>query len=163
MPDSSRRDARRLILRCLVLLLAASVGGCGGVGVPSIPTFPDFSKQGGGSASFDMDGVTFQVSQSGSIQTSFGSNPLSYSGPLGCRGHYFTGHLTENIEVFFRYFPKKAYLLIDNGAEPVYVFGPPARQGRRLVYSDPTPRDRKITVTVDCATGALLTGLPNNA
>lgn len=157
MPGSLRAHARRLVLLSLgAVLLGGGLTGCGGVpaiSVPSIPAFPNISKQGG--ATFDIDGTTFQVSQSGSIQTDFGKgNPLSYSGRDGCAGRYFSADYTQDIQVFFRYSPRRAYLLIDNGAEPVYVFGPPRREGRRLIYADAMPRDRKITVTVDCPTGA---------
>jgi hypothetical protein len=153
VPDSPRTDVRRLVLACLGVLLIFGLAGCGGVPSIKIPSIPDVSKSGG--ASFDIDGNTFQVSQSGSIQADFGKSvPLTYSGPDGCAGHYFTADYTEDIQVFFRYFPKRAYLLIDNGAEPVYVFGPPLRHGHTLIYSNARPRDRKITVTVTCPTGA---------
>jgi hypothetical protein len=123
------------------------------ISVPSIPAFPDTSKA--GSASFNINGTTFMVAQSGTIQASFPeSKEISYSGPLGCRGHYFSGSYTEDIDVYFRYFRNRAYLLIDNGAEPVYRFGPPVRTGNRLAFSNPTPHDRQITVVVNCPTGA---------
>jgi hypothetical protein len=129
------------------------LSGCGGVPSFSVPSVPDLSKT--GSATFEINGTTFVVSQSGTIKADFPeSKVISYSGPLGCRGHYFNGSYTEDIEVFFRYFKNAAYLLIDNGAEPVYRFGPPARSGRRLTFSDPNPRDRRITVVVDCPAGA---------
>jgi hypothetical protein len=155
VPDSPRSDARPFrcapIALALAILALAGCGGVPGVKVPSIPTVPN---AGSGSATFEIEGVTFQVSQSGSIQASFpGADKITYSGPLGCKGHYFTGDYTENIEVFFHYFRKSAYLLIDNGEEPIYTFGPPQRQGSRLVFSNATPRDRQITVSVDCATG----------
>ena len=154
MPDSPRTDARRLRRALIALFLAAlALSGCGGVPDIKIPSIPDISKTGG--ASFDIDGNPFQVSQSGSIQADFGHpNPLTYSGPDGCAGHYFTADYTEDIQVFFRYSKKGAYLLIDNGAEPVYRFGPPVRSGSKLVFGNATPRDRQITVLVNCPTGA---------
>ena len=154
MPDSPRQAARRLrhalIATALPILM---LSGCGGISVPSIPAIPDISKT--GSASFSIDGSTFLVAQSGSIQASFGqSNPLTYSGPMGCRGRYFSGSYTEDIDVYFRYSKKNAYLLIDNGGEPVYRFGPPVRTGNRLAFSNPTPRGRRITVVINCPRGA---------
>lgn len=153
MPDS-RAFARRIRSALIVLPLAILfLSGCGGVPSIHIPSIPDISKSGG--AIFNIDGNTFQVSQSGAIQADFGHpNPLTYSGPDGCSGHYFTADYTEDIEVFFRYFPNRAYLLIDNGAEPVYVFGRPLRHGHTLVFANAKPGDRKITVTVICPTGA---------
>ena len=154
MLDSPRNDARRFRRASIAAALAVLVlYGCGSVPSIHIPSVPDISKSGG--ASFTIDGNTFQVSQSGSIQADFGHpNPLTYSGPDGCAGHYFTADYTENIEVFFRYFSNRAYLLIDNGAEPVYVFGRPLRHGHTLIYANAKPADRKITVTVICPTGA---------
>lgn len=76
--------------------------------------------------------------RAGTIQASFPeSKQITYSGPLGCRGHHFSGSYTDDIDVFFRYFHDRAYLLIDNGAEPVYRFGPPVRTGNRLAFSNP--------------------------
>ena len=154
MPDSPRARARRLRLASVASALAiVTLAGCGSVPSIDIPSIPDISKSGG--ASFNIDGNTFQVSQSGSIQADFGHpNPLTYSGPDGCAGRYFTDDYTEDIEVFFRYFPNRAYLLIDNGAEPVYVFGRPLRHGHTLLFANAKPADRKITVTVICPTGA---------
>jgi hypothetical protein len=155
VPDSPRKDAR-LLRRALPLalgILALAVGGCGGVPSIHVPSIPDISKTGG--ATFIIDGNSFQVSQSGSIQADFGHpNPLTYSGPDGCAGHYFTADYTEDIQVFFRYSKKRAFLLIDNGGSPVYRFGPPIHTGNRLTFSNPTPSDRRITVIVTCPTGA---------
>jgi hypothetical protein len=154
VPDSPRRDARHLLHGLILVAVAGlALAGCGGVPGFSVPSIPDISKTGG--ASFDIDGNTFQVSQSGSIQADFGrGNPLTYSGPDGCAGHYFTADYTENIEVFFRYSKKGAYLLIDNGAEPVYRFGPPLRRGKELIFNNGRSADRRITVLIKCPTGA---------
>jgi len=159
VPDSPRPDARPLRLLLVGVALAAiTLGGCGAgvpdISVPSIPTIPDMNGT-NGSASFNINGVTFTVAQTGSIQASFPeSRQITYSGPLGCRGHYFSGSYTQDIDVYFRYFKNDAYLLIDNGAEPVYRFGPPRRQGNLLVFSKPKPAGRRITVEVNCPTGA---------
>jgi hypothetical protein len=152
VPDSPRKAAR---LRKLLLPLTLGLlvlAGCGGVPSIHIPSIPDISKSGG--AVINIDGNSTQVSQSGSIQTDFGPNPLTYSGPDGCAGRYFTADYTEDIQVFFRYFRNRAYLLIDNGAEPIYVFGPPVRHGHTLLFANAKPTDRKITVTVICPNGA---------
>jgi hypothetical protein len=140
-----------LALLALPLLIALPGCGAGNVSIPSIPTVPDFNGPGGaGSATFMVDGMSTTVSQSGSIKTSFAGTPLTYSGPLGCKGRYFTGHITENIEAFFRYTDKGGFFLINNGGSPVYRFGPPQKQGKALVFSNARPTDRQITVTVNC-------------
>lgn len=157
MPDSPRTDARPLRLVLLLLTLAAVVAfsGCGtGVSVPSI-SVPDITAPSGGSATFDINGVTFTMAQTGTIQADFPeSKEITYSGPLGCRGHYFSGEYTENIDVYFHYFKDSAYLLIDNGPEPIYRFGPPRRHGDVLLFTNPSRSDREITVAVNCPTGA---------
>jgi len=162
VPDSPRATGRTLRLIPIALFLTAvTLAGCG-ARIPdiSVPSIPDMSSAGaGGSASFNIDGSTFTVAQSGTIQTSFpGAKQISYSGPLGCKGHYFNASYTEDIDVYFHYFKKDAYLLIDNGGSPVYHFGPPQRQGHVLVFSNPTPSDRKITVEVNCPAPRLARG-----
>ncbi len=73
----------RAAFRALIPLAAVSLAlaGCWGVpdiSVPSIPTFPDTSKS--GSASFNINGVPFLVSQSGTIQADFPeSKEISFS------------------------------------------------------------------------------------
>jgi hypothetical protein len=158
VPDSTRRDARHLRHALIALPLAiAALSGCGAevpdISVPSIPNVSDATKA--GSATFNINGVTFTVAQSGTIQADFPeSKQITYSGPLGCKGHYFSGEYTENIDVYFHYFKNDAYLLIDNGPEPVYRFGPPQRRGDTLVFSNAGRSDRQITVIVNCPTGA---------
>ena len=47
---------------------------------------------------------------------------LSYSGPLGCRGRYFTADYSEDIQILFRYTSRDAFMLI--GSE-LYHFDAP--------------------------------------
>src|SRR5262249_11854560 len=121
VPDSPRATGRTLRLIPIALFLTAvTLAGCGSripdISVPSIHALS--SAGAGGSASFNIDGSTFTVAQSGTIQTSFpGAKQISYSGPLGCKGHYFNASYTEDIDFYFHYFKKDAYLLIDNGGE----------------------------------------------
>ena len=96
-----------------------------------------------------MDSTT-EVSQSGSIEASFPGTPLTYSGPVGCEGRYFTGTYTQTIKFFFRYTDEGAYMLFNNVNSPVYRFGPPQHRGESLVFSNPQPADRWLRVTVDC-------------
>jgi hypothetical protein len=111
----------------------------------------NFPSSHGGSAAFDIDGNSFTVSQSGHISASFPDAPqLTYSGPLGCKGRYFTAHYTEHIEVFFRYTSHDAYLLIDNGADPVFHFpGTPRKAGQSMFWKR-SFGGRPISVRVTC-------------
>jgi hypothetical protein len=155
MRDRARVSPRRGRLKeaAAVAAVVASLGvwGCGaGVTIPKIPKMKFPSSQ-GGSAAFDIDGNTFSVSQSGHISASFPDAPqLTYSGPLGCKGRYFTAHYTEHIEVFFRYSSKDAYLLIDNGADPVFHFpGAPRKVGPSMFWKR-SFGGRTISVRVTC-------------
>jgi hypothetical protein len=135
-----------LALLALCLLLA----GCG-VDQPdiTIPTVAFGGPASGDEATFAVDGQTITVRQSGSASVSTGaSSPLTYSGPLGCKGHYFTAHLTEHIRIFFRYSAHDAYMLIGTGQ--LYHFpGKPRRRNGQLVWSRSFP-DRNITVLARC-------------
>jgi hypothetical protein len=132
-----------------LLALCLFLAGCG-VDTPdiTIPTVPRFEGS-GDAATFVVDHQTIVVQQSGTVSVSTGaSSPLTYSGPLGCRGRYFTGHLTEHIGILFRYSARDAYMLI--GPSQLYRF--PGRPGRRrgeLVWSRTFP-DRHIAVLVRC-------------
>jgi hypothetical protein len=155
MRDRDRISSRRGRVRAAAAVagVAASIaaGGCGaGITVPKIPKMKFPSSQ-GGSAAFDIDGTTFSVSQSGHISASFPDAPqLTYSGPLGCKGRYFTAHYTEHIEVFFRYSSQDAYLLIDNGADPVFHFsGAPRRVGQFMFWKR-SFGGRRISIRVTC-------------
>jgi hypothetical protein len=148
---SPRRGWLRAAVAAAVLLSSVALWGCGaGVTIPKIPKMRFPSSQ-SGSAAFDIDGNTFSVSQSGHISASFPDAPqLTYSGPLGCKGHYFTGHYTEDIEAFFRYSSHDAHLLIDNGADPVFHFpGAPRRVGQSMFWKR-SFGGRQISVRVTC-------------
>ena len=147
----SSRRGRTVALAVAAVLSIVALWGCGaGITVPKIPKF-DFPSSHGGSAAFDIDGTTFSVTQSGHISARFPDAPkLTYSGRLGCSGRYFTAHYTEHIMVFFRYTSHDAYLLIDNGADPVFHFATgPRRAGKTLVW-DRSFGGRRISVRVTC-------------
>ena len=133
-----------------VLALAAMLAGCG-VSTPDFKgvTVPSASAASGDAATFIVDGQTILVRQSGRISTSIGGVPqLTYSGPLGCRGRFFTAHLTEHIDMLFRYTSRDAYLLIGNGDLYHFVTKPRGRHGQ--LSWDHQFEDRHITVLVDC-------------
>jgi hypothetical protein len=153
------RDRDRISPRSGLRTAAAVAGvfsaivlwGCGAeITIPTIPRM-NFPSSHGGSAAFDIDGNSFTVSQSGHISASFPDAPqLTYSGPLGCKGRYFTAHYTEHIEVFFRYTSHDAYLLIDNGADPVFHFpGAPRKAGQSMFWKR-SFGGRPISVRVTC-------------
>ena len=125
--------------------------GCGtGVTIPKIPKM-EFPSSHRDSAAFTIDGTTFSVTQSGHISASFPDAPkLTYSGPLGCKGRYFTAHYTEHIEVFFRYSSHDACLLINNGEDPVLHFpGAPKHVGQSMFW-DRSFGGRRVSVRVTC-------------
>jgi hypothetical protein len=148
---SPRRGRLRAAVALLTVVASLGVWGCGtAVTIPRIPKMKLPSAR-GGSAAFDIDGNTFSVSQSGHVSASFPDAPqLTYSGPLGCEGHYFTAHYTEHIEVFFRYSSRDAYLLIDNGADPVFHFTGAPRQVGQSKFWRRSFGGRPISVRVTC-------------
>ena len=134
-----------------MLLSALALSACGaGITIPKIPKMK-FPSSHGDSAAFTIDGTTFSVTQSGHISASFPDAPqLTYSGPLGCKGRYFTAHYTEHIEVFFRYSLHDAYLLINNGADPVLHFpGAPKHVGQSMFWGR-SFGGRRVSVRVTC-------------
>ena len=130
---------------------ALALGGCGAVSGPDIkfPTTPaaDAAPQ-GDSATFSVDGQTILVQQTGSISARTPGVPqFNYSGPLGCRGRFFTAHLTDHIRILFRYTRRgAAYMLIGYG--DFYRF--PPRRGRALIWDRGFPDGRHIRVVVRC-------------
>jgi hypothetical protein len=125
------------------------LAGCG-ASTPDItvPTFPSPSAASGDAATFIVDGQTITIRQSGRATVSIGQAPqLDHSGPLGCKGRYFTGHLTEHIGILLRYTAREAWLFIGNGA--LYHFGPPKRSHGRLVWQR-SSGGRRVAVIVSC-------------
>src|SRR4051794_8045356 len=120
----------------LVAGAALALTGCGGVDI-NIPDFdPPHDRM-----TVIVDGQRSMIAQSGSVQVQIGGVPqLSYSGPLGCKGQYFTD---SESDVYFRYTARKAYLL---RYSTLYTFaGPPHKAGGQLIWSDDFG-DHKITV-----------------
>jgi hypothetical protein len=142
-------------VRALCVLVAATlVAGCGAdVPTVKVPTFPagfGGPGPGGDTATFVVDGQTISEQESGSVSVSIPQAPqLTYSGPLGCRGRYFTGHLTEHIDILFRYSGRGAWMFIGTG--DLYRFPAPRRTQGQLVWSRAFPDRGRITVLVKCA------------
>ncbi|MGZ6617634.1 MAG: hypothetical protein ACXVFQ_24820 [Solirubrobacteraceae bacterium] len=142
----------------VVVLLSGVIVGCGATGSFKAPTFPSVSAGPGtpdttaaghgDAATFVIDGGTISVVQSGSISVHYSDVPqLSYSGPLGCRGRYFTADYSEHIQILFHYSARDAYLLI---GQDLYRFaGRPRRRSGRLSWAHRFS-DRLLAVTVAC-------------
>jgi hypothetical protein len=124
----------RLALAAAALALA----GCSGVNID----IPDFEAP-HDRMTVIVDGQRTTIAQSGSVQVRIGGVPeLSYSGPLGCKGRYFT----DSEDLYFRYGAEIAHLL---RYQTLYRFGPPHRVGDQLLWSDNFDRE-KVTVLVNC-------------
>jgi hypothetical protein len=141
-------------MRSIAACLAATtmlLAGCG-VKTPdfSTPSIPKFTPHGGaGSATFSLDGQTIIVQQTGHVTVSIGSAPqITYSGPLGCKGRYFTGHLTEHIQVVFRYSARDAYFYVGTG--DLYHFPTAPRRAHGALVWDHRFSDRHISVIARC-------------
>jgi hypothetical protein len=118
---------------------ALVLAGCGGVGIdiPDIEAPHD-------RMTLIVDGQRTTVAQSGSVKVQIGGVPeLSYDGPLGCEGRYFTD---SESDIYFRYDARRAHLL---RGSTLYRFGPPRRAGGQLVWADDFG-GTKITVLVNC-------------
>ena len=118
---------------------ALALAGCGGVDIdiPDIEAPHD-------RMTVIVDGQRTTVAQSGSVQVQIGGVPeLSYSGPLGCKGQYFTD---SDSDIYFRYGARRAYLLQHS---TLYRFGPPRRAGGQLVWNNDFD-GTKVTVLVNC-------------
>jgi hypothetical protein len=73
--------------------------------------------------------------------------PLDYSGPLGCRGRYFTTEYPGGVPLDFRYSGHDAYLLALGRL--YHLIGGPVRSGGGLLWSENVD-GRRIRVTVFC-------------
>jgi hypothetical protein len=104
---------------------------------------------GGSTATFVVHGNTITVSESGRVQETFGGNPaLSYSGPEGCKGRYFTGDYGD-LPLSFHYSSRDAYLIF-NRTVYHFVSGPQLAAGQ-LVWDHTFDGDR-IVARVSCPT-----------
>ncbi len=130
------RSGRAIAAAVMTIALA----GCGGVDLD----LPDFEAP-HDRMTVIVDGQRTTIAQSGSVSVRIDGVPeLSYSGPLGCRGRYFTD---SESDVYFRYGARDAYLL---RSDTLYRFGePPRRGGGQLIWAHDFD-GTKITVLVNC-------------
>jgi len=123
----------------LAVLAAVAIAGCGGVDIdlPEIEAPRD-------RMTVIVDGQRTTVAQSGSVRVQIEGVPeLSYDGPLGCEGRYFTD---SDSDIYFRYDARRAYLLRQS---TLYRFGPPRRVSGQLAWSD-NFGGATVTVLVNC-------------
>jgi hypothetical protein len=150
---STRHERRPRRAAAAAAACALALGGCGAVGGPDIkfPTTPAAdAAPSGDSATFAIDGQTIFVRQTGSIESSQPDVPqLTYSGPLGCRGRFFTADLTEHVRILFRYTRRSAYLLLTTGDLYTFHFAPP-HDGGVLRWDHRFEDGRHIAVAVRC-------------
>lgn len=116
--------------------LAAFAGGCG---VDANFQAPHDH------VTFIINGQQTTVAMDGTVSVQIDGVPqLSYSGPAGCKGHYF---VDDDSEIYFRYTAKRAFLL--RGSQ-LYTFNePPRRGGKDIIWSHTFGPD-KITVLANC-------------
>jgi hypothetical protein len=126
----TRRLATAIALTLLCLALLSACGGSSGVSGMGSGGGPP-----GDTATFTFsDGGTISVSQSGSIQVSGSASPaLDYSGPLGCRGHYFSGDYSDHIGITARYSAVDAVMAI--GQDVFHFAQPPTVKGGELAWT----------------------------
>ena len=98
------------------------------------------------------DGGSDSVTQSGTIRLSGAASPvLDYSGPLGCRGHYFATDYSDHISIYFRYSAVDAVLAI--GGTVFHFASPPTTGGGELAWDstfDDGARHQHYGVRVRC-------------
>jgi hypothetical protein len=133
------------VARTIAAVLAVALAGCGSA--PSAQTGAGSGGR-GDSATFGIDGRTISVTQSGRTSVKIEHAPaLTYSGPVGCRGRYFTANFSEGVPMFFRYSSRDAYLLV--GSDLYYLGGGGRRIGGRLEW-DTTSAGHQIRVQISC-------------
>ena len=115
-----------------VIAAVSTIAACGG---------------GGDSATFELNGARIDVTESGRATVQVDGAPeIDYSGPVGCRGRFFTTEFPEGIQLAFRYSAHDAYLLQGSG---LFHLGPPIQAGATLRWSE-TVGGVRLGVQVRC-------------
>ena len=110
----------------------------------------------GDTATFDVRGRVISVTESGRATVhQDDAPPIDYSGPLGCRGRYFSTEDPYGLPLDFRYSAHDAYLL--SAGVLYHLATGPVRAAHELHWSA-NLGGAKIRVTVDCPLPP--TGLP---
>jgi hypothetical protein len=127
-----------------MFVVVVTLAGCGGTGGGGSQV-----KLGrGDSATFVIDGRSVSVTESGRTSVTISGAPeLTYSGPVGCAGRYFTTHFVDGVPMLFRYGSEDAYLLI--GSDLYHLGGRPARSGGGLTW-DTTTDGHQIAIRLGC-------------
>jgi hypothetical protein len=131
---------RRLISGAATAALTLAVAGCGGVDI-DVSGFETPHDH----ATFIVNGEQTTIAMSGSVSVQIDGVPeLTYSGPVGCAGHYF---VDDESDLYFRYTARRAYLL---RYDQLYTFrGPPRQGGKDIVWNQAFGPD-KITILANC-------------
>ena len=134
-----------MLRAALLLACGLALVGCGGSGAGGSSSIQTGH---GDSATFVIDGRSISVTESGRASVTIGGAPeLSYSGPVGCSGRYFSTHFVDGVPMLFRYGSQDAYLLI--GSDLYYLGGRPQRAGAGLKW-DTTTNGHQIAIAVNC-------------
>jgi hypothetical protein len=142
---------RRVGLVPVAVVIAAALAACGAGGTGSVHFPKDFGvPSDGDTATFVFpDGGTDTVTQSGRIELSGAASPaLDYSGPLGCRGHYFTTDYSDHIGIYFRYSAVDAVLAI--GGDVFHFATAPIVRGTELSWDGTFTGGDHYGVRVHC-------------
>jgi hypothetical protein len=98
---------------------------------------------------FVIDGRTISITQSGTASVKVqGAPEMTYNGPVGCTGRYFTTNFVDGVPMFFRWGSQDAYLLL--GSDLYYLGSAPARSGGQLNW-DTYTSGHQIHIQVGCA------------
>lgn len=102
----------------------------------------------GDTATFDIRGTVISVTEKGNATIhQNGAPPIDYSGPLGCRGRYFSTEDPYGLPLDFRYSAHDAYLL--SAGVLYHLAGGPLRTANRLRWTAHV-NGGKLSATVDC-------------
>ena len=127
---------RRLRVTSIVATLGVlALSGCGG-------------GASGDTATFNVRGRVISVTESGKATVhQQDAPPIDYSGPLGCRGRYFSTEDPYGLPLDFRYSGHDAYLL--SAGVLYHLATGPVRTAHALHWSA-NINGAKLSVTVDC-------------
>jgi hypothetical protein len=140
-----RVPSRAGVWHAIALLAALALTGCGSAA--SNQQGVSFGGR-GDSAMFAIDGRSISVTESGRASVKIAQAPeLTYSGPVGCAGRYFTADFTDGVPLFFHYSSSDAYLLV--GSDLYYLGGGAHRIAGKLEW-DTTSDGHQIAISVGC-------------
>lgn len=130
-----RACRRRALPACFVAAALIVLTACGATDVRvHVPRIPKVGETQGDTATFEIDGGSISVTESGSILLQTGIPGLSYSGPRGCEGHFFDADYSEHIPIYFRYTAVDAVMAV--GQSGYHFSHGPEQQDNQLVWDE---------------------------